>query len=464
MTSRCNSDSIGHLPKFLSLTAELTVPRRSEPSDAPVSGGGLQKQQEASRLVSTSTSNDVDVAEVIDGLCSFIDRRVMPLQHSLHEYFENPRSYFGADGLEAVPVREARRTIRMEAAEAGYYTMFTPEILGGSGLSNRLYFACIDEMAKRYGPGEPAEPLTAEVIANWFSGPGHIWQHASTELSAKVLPALMAGEIHGTFALSEAEAGSDVFNMSTTAVRDGDEWIINGNKQWASWSATADFILVFAVTDNAARAARKGGISVFYVPTDTAGYQFDGPISILGDPGGREATISFDNVRVPETHRFGKEGDGLRMAFLTLTQTRLWLAARSCGEMEWALRTSVAYAKERKTFGVPIAEHGAIQIMIADCATDLFAARSLGLECATRADQGVDTRTETAIAKLFCVNAAMRVFDRAMQIHGGMGLANGTRLFDGWKTARISRITEGTDEIMRRTIAQSVLGPRGFTL
>lgn len=408
--------------------------------------------------------DDVDASEIIEGLCSFVDRHVMPLQRKLGEYFENPRRYFGEDGLEAEPVREARRAVRMASAEAGYYTMFTPEELGGSGLGNRLYFACVDELARRYGPGEPAEPLTGDVIANWFSGPGHLWLHASPELSEKVLPCLLAGETHGTFGLSEAEAGSDVWNVQTAAVRDGDEWVINGSKQWASWSATADFILVFAVTDSVARDARQGGITCFYVPTTTPGYQFDGPISIMGDPGGREATISFDNVRVPDSHRIGAESDGIRMAFLTLTQTRLWLAARSCGEMEWALRMSVDYAKQRKTFGKPISQHGAIQIMLADTAADLFAARSLGIECAARADQGLDVRTETAIAKLYCVNAACRVFDRAIQIHGGMGIANGMRLFDGWKTARISRITEGTDEIMRRTIAMSVLSDRGFRL
>jgi acyl-CoA dehydrogenase len=400
---------------------------------------------------------DAERQEVIDGLISFVERYVQPLQSGLSEFWADPRRYFGADGTEAPEVVAARRSVRQASASAGYYTMFTPPELGGVGLGHRLYFEVIETINHRYGPGQPAEQLAADVIANWFTGPGPIWLHASPALRSAMLPDLNAGAVHGCFALSEAEAGSDVWGIQTTAQPDGDGWVITGSKQWASWSSHADFALVFAVTDPAARAARKGGITCFCVPADTPGYQFQSVIPIFGEPGGREGILSLTEVRVPDTHRIGPLGQGLTMAFLTLTRTRLWMAAQSSGQGRWALDRGVAYAAHRRTFGKAIAEHQSVQDLLADSAVDLAAVRAMALDCADKADRGFDVRAETAMCKLFATNAAFRVFDRMIQVHGGIGVASELRLVDGWKLARLGRITEGSDEIMRRTIVKELL-------
>jgi acyl-CoA dehydrogenase len=400
---------------------------------------------------------DDERREVIDGLISFVERYVQPLQSELSEFWAEPRRYFGADGREASEVIAARRSVREAAARAGYYTMFTPPELGGAGLGHRLYFEVIEMLGHRYGPGQPAEQLAADVIANWFTGPGPVWLHASDELRARMLPGLNAGTTHGCFALSEAEAGSDVWGIQTAARRDGDGWVINGSKQWASWSSHADFALVFAVTDPSSRASRKGGITCFCVPCDTPGYQFESVIRIFGEPGGREGTLSLTDVRVPDAYRIGQPGQGLAMAFLTLTRTRLWMAAQSSGQGRWALDQGLAYARRRRTFGRAIADYQAVQDLLVDSAVDLAAARAMALECADKADRGLDVRGETAMCKLFATNAAFRVYDRMIQVHGGVGVASELRLVDGWKLARLGRITEGSDEIMRRTIIRELL-------
>lgn len=394
---------------------------------------------------------------ILDGLFTFIERKVVPVQKELQAYFEDSRLYFDESGHEAKAVADARKQVRIDAAEAGYYNLFTPTELGGSGLGKRFYVRVTEAVSRRYGPGEPREHLATGVIPNVFIGPGPIWLHAQEELRAQVLPALLAGEIRSSFGLSEPDAGTDNWGMRTTAVRDGDDWVINGQKQWTSWVAEADFLFVFAVTDRELRDARKGGITCFYVPTDTPGYELSSVIRLFNDPGGREGILSFTDCRVPDAWRIGEVGQGIKMAFETLTTTRLWLAARCLGEALWAYDKSLEYAKVRHTFGQPLGQHQSIQNLLADMAVDLYASHTMAMDCACRADEGLDVRTETALVKYQATNAATRVFDNAMQIHGGMGFASETLLTDGWRHARISRMTEGSDQMMQRSIAMQML-------
>jgi acyl-CoA dehydrogenase len=301
------------------------------------------------------------------------------------------------------------------------------------------------------------EHLATEVIPNAFMGPGPIWTQASEQLRGEVVSKLVAGEIRGAFGLTEPDAGTDNYNMRTNARRDGDNWIINGTKQWTSWAAESDFILVFAVTDPERQARRAGGITCFYVPTDTPGYTLVSNVHLFGDPGGRDGIESFDDMVIPDAWRIGPVDEGMRMAFLTLNTSRLWLAARLLGEAFWAFDKSVDYANTRRTFGKTIGEHQSIQNLLADMAVDLYSTHTMAMDCARRFDRGADVRTETAMVKYHAANAVGRVFDRAMQIHGGVGFANETYLFDGWKHARIARVTEGSDQMMQRTIAAQVL-------
>ena len=396
-------------------------------------------------------------AAILDGLFAFIERKVVPVQEKLRPYFEDSRLYFDESGHEADAVAQARKQVRIDSAEAGYYNLFTPTELGGSGLGKRFMVRVTEAISRRYGPGEPREHLATGVVPDIFVGPGPIWLQAQQQLRTELAPKLLSGEIRSSFALSEPDAGSDNWGMRTTARRDGDHWVINGQKQWTSWVKEADFLFVFAVTDTARRDRREGGITCFYVPTDTPGYQLSSVIRLFNDPGGREGILSFDEVRVPDAWRIGEVGEGFRAAFLTLGTTRLWLAARCLGEAFWAYDRCLEYAQVRRTFGKPIAEHQSIQNLLADMAVDLYSAHSMTMDCAARADAGQDVRTETALVKYHGTNAANRVFDNAIQIHGGMGFATETRLTDGWRFTRICRMTEGSDQIMQRSIAARML-------
>ena len=410
-------------------------------TDASVSDQELDKQE----------------GEIVRSLCDFIDQVVTPLQEKLAPIFSDQRRYFGDDGLEVAEVVDARRTVRTASAEAGIYNLFAPSSIGGGGKGFRPFFLCTEAIGERYGPGEPCAPLAQDALANVFSGPGPIWTQASPSLQEEVLPGLMSGELQGCFAMTESDAGSDVWMMQTRARREGDVWVIDGAKHWISWAGHADFVLLFAVTDPGAYEARKGGLSCFYVPTSTPGYTFAESDRIFGQIGGREGILLFNGVTVPDSYRIGEAGEGLKMAFLTLAWTRFWLSARHIGEAKWALRKAFDFTRTRTTFGQRLCDHETIQDILADCCVELFGARAMALECANRAERGMNVRTETAMLKLFAVNAASRVIDRAIQMQGHRGVRNVTRMFDAWATARTSRITEGGDEIMRRNIALDLL-------
>jgi acyl-CoA dehydrogenase len=395
-----------------------------------------------------------DAQLVVDGLLDFVQKDVVPREEALADILEDPRRLYIDDGRENQEVADTRRQVRIASAEAGYYQMFCPERIGGGGLPLRTSVLCWEALHHRYGPGER---LTYGVISHWASGPSVLWTEASDYLARDVRPHVVAGRLGGCFGMSEPEAGSDAWGMKTRAYRDGDTWSITGSKQWTSFAPTADYVLLFAVTNPEMVASRKGGITAFYVPMETEGVRVESVIKLFGEIGGREAILSFDDVRIPDAQRLGAEDDGFKLAMMGASQGRLYNSARSIGLARWALERSVEYAKSRHAGGHAIAEYQSIQNMLADSAVQIFAARSMTLETAARVDSGDDTRRELAMAKLFATNAAVDIFDRAMQVHGGMGLTNELRLHDGWKTARTIRIADGTDEILRRTIARELL-------
>jgi acyl-CoA dehydrogenase len=397
---------------------------------------------------------------VVAGLLQFAESESIPLEESLGPTFEDPRLRYSPSGKEVPEVTAARRSIRMRSAEAGYYSMFCPADMGGAELGEATSFLSWEALHHRYGPGER---LVYSSIAHWTSGPSKIWRAASERLQSEVLPSLMSGSLQGSFGMSEPDAGSDAWRMKTSARRQGDDWILNGSKQWTSYSPTADFVLTFAVTDPALVESRKGGITCFYVPTESEGFSVDGIIRLFGEIGGREGILSFSDVVVSDANRLGEVDRGFEIAMAGATQGRIYNTARSVGLSRWALERSVEYAKIRWASGKPIAEHQSIQNILADMAVDIYAAKTMGIDCARKAQAGEDIRRDAAMAKLFATNAATRSFDRAMQVHGGMGLTNEMRFYEGWKTARTIRIADGTDEILRRTIARELLkGDVGF--
>jgi acyl-CoA dehydrogenase len=391
---------------------------------------------------------------VVDGLLEFTRQAVVPIEDELAPLLHDPRQGFDESGRESPRIDEARRRVRAASADAGYYAMFCPPEIGGGGLGARLAFLCWEQLHLRYGPGER---LVYNTISHWASGPSAVWTKTSARVAAEVRPAVVSGRLQGCFGMSEPDAGSDAWRMKTRAERRGDTWVLNGSKQWTSFSPHADYVLAFAVTDPAMVEARKGGISCFYVPTAAPGFAVESVIRMFGEIGGREGILSFQDVVVPHDQLVGEPGRGFDLAMLGATQGRLYNIARSVGLSRWALEQTASYAKQRWAGGSPISEHQAIQFMLADMATEIYAARTMGLDCAARAQAGQDVRREAAMTKVFATNAAFQVFDRAIQVHGAMGLTNELRLHEGWKTTRAIRIADGTDETLRRTIARELL-------
>ena len=270
----------------------------------------------------------VDEKQLIRGLHEFIDREVMPLQAALGETFENPRLYYQEDGREAKEITEARREARMASARAGYYTMFCPKEFGGADLGIRLWFLCWESIFHRYGA--PTNQLPYFVLSHFTGGPHEVWQHASESLKGKIIPDLSAGKLQGCFGMSEPDAGSDAWMMRTAAVRDDGDWVINGSKQWTSWAPSADFVMVYAVTNKELAAERKRGITCFYVPTIAPGFRIESIIKLFGQLGGNEAVLSFTDVRVPDEYRVGEVDKGFALAMLGVsmdvwrTRAALW--------------------------------------------------------------------------------------------------------------------------------------------
>jgi acyl-CoA dehydrogenase len=277
-------------------------------------------------------------------------------------------------------------------------------------------------------------------------------------LRERFLPGLASGDKTLCFALSEPDAGSDVFAMMTQAVRDGDDWVITGTKQWITNGPYADHVMVFAVTDPQLAGQRRGGITGFLVDTAAAGFSVVSTIPIMGQLGAEIGILAFNGVRVPDRQRLGPVDAGLKVAMTGVNIGRLGLSATCIGLARWALEQAIGYARLRKTFGKPIGEHQAVQILLAESASDIYAAETMLMDCALKLERGERALIETSMVKLHCTEAANLVFDRCIQVHGGMGLTNELRLEEGYRFTRSMRIPDGTSEIQRRTIARELLG------
>jgi len=402
----------------------------------------------------SETSDELDL--VLTSLKRFIDSEVVPLEQANKALLFDERETYDESGRYVGAVLDLRREVRRRSYNAGFYTMFGSEALGGGGMG-AVAGARVQQMLWReYGPSRLL--IHTVVLPSPFTnGLTPVLEFLAEDLRPNYLPSIASGEKTLCFALSEPDAGSDVFSIRTRAVRDGDEWVISGTKQWITNSPYADYAMVFAITDPSAFAARKGGITGFFVDTRAKGFEVTGVIRVMGHLGGETGIVALDQVRVADSHRLGEPGNGLNVAMHGVNAGRLSMAGSCVGLAEWALGKAIDYAKTRKTFGKSIGEHQAIQMHLADCAMDIYAARCMTEDCARRVDSGEVPRKEISIVKAFSTEMAGRVLDRCMQIHGGMGLANETGLEDGYRHARLLRIPDGTSEIQRRTIARGLL-------
>ncbi|MEG2442389.1 MAG: acyl-CoA dehydrogenase family protein, partial [Acinetobacter sp.] len=257
----------------------------------------------------------------------------------------------------------------------------------------------------------------------------------------------------GCFCLTEPQAGSDAGALECKAVRDGDEWVLNGTKQFITTGKHAQVALVFAVTD---KTAGKKGISCFLVPSDTEGYIVSRIEEKMGQHCSDTATIVLENCRIPADHLLGAEGEGYKIALSNLESGRIGIAAQSVGMARAALDAAVEYANERKAFGVEIVQHQAVAFRLADMATQIEAARQLIFHAAALKDAGLPCLKEASMAKLFASTMAERVCSDAIQIHGGYGYVSDFPVERIYRDVRVSQIYEGASDIQRLVIAREV--------
>jgi len=411
------------------------------------------------------------VKGAVTGITQFIDSEVLPMERDLGDLLTDERKFFNEKGMAVPEALEARKTVRMKSAEAGFYGMFAPESVGGGGLGVRIMAFVEEAMYRKYGPGRPLITwakgfLSQPTIASFVDGPSHMLVPVSDTVRKEFLPSVSSGEKTVCFALSEANAGSDVWGVQTRARRDGDDWIINGSKQWITNSPYADYAVVFAVTDDNMAKERKGGISAFFVETDAQGYSFDGVLPVMGHTGGDCGGMTLDDVRVPADRLIGVENQGFQIAMFGISEGRTSISANCVGMCEYALDRSLEYSQQRMSFGQPISEYQAIQFMLADIAIDIYTMKYMVLQTAALIENAMATGRlpvkEISMCKAYAVEKTQDCYDKAIQIHGGMGLTNELTLNEGFRIARTLRIPDGTGEIQRRTIARQML--RGDTV
>ncbi|MFJ9645409.1 acyl-CoA dehydrogenase family protein [Streptomyces sp. NPDC101206] len=319
---------------------------------------------------------------------------------------------------------------------------------GGGDQPYEVYLQVLEELAAArltVGLGVSVHSLACHGLAGY----------GTKEQRAAHLPAMLGGGLLGAYCLSEPAAGSDAASLATKAVRDGDDWIINGTKAWITHGGVADFYTVLARTGGEG----PKGITAFLVPGDAEGLSAAVPEKKMGMKGSPTAQLHFDGVRVPDARRIGEEGQGFTIALAALDAGRLGIAACAIGIAQAALEESLAYAQGRTQFGRPIADFQGLRFMLADMATRIEAGRSLYLAAARLRDAGKPFSRQAAMAKLFCTDAAMAVTTDAVQILGGYGYTQDFPVERLMREAKVLQIVEGTNQIQRMVIARHLAGP-----
>jgi alkylation response protein AidB-like acyl-CoA dehydrogenase len=335
-----------------------------------------------------------------------------------------------------------------ELAALGVWGMVVPEEWGGPGLDYVALAIAIEEIAAGDGATSTIMSVQNSLVC------GILNKYGSDAQKERWLRGAATGDILGCFCLTEPHVGSDAAAIKTRAVKDGDAWVLNGVKQFITSGKHAKIAIVFAVTDPAA--GRKG-ISCFCVPTDTKGYVVARIEEKLGQSPSDTAQILFEDCRVPADCLLGAEGEGYKIALSNLEAGRIGIAAQSVGMARSALEAAVAYAKERETFGKPIAEHQAVAFRLADMATKIEVARQMVWHAAALRSAGEPCLKEASMAKLFASEMAEQVCSDAIQIHGGYGYVSDFPVERIYRDVRVCQIYEGASDIQRLVIARAVI-------
>ncbi|MGH3457612.1 acyl-CoA dehydrogenase family protein [Aeromicrobium sp.] len=372
----------------------------------------------AERLMPTEESQDL-----IDLTRTIVDKELRPNVDEAEATATFPRGVFhtlGRSGLLSLPY---------------------PDEFGGGGQTYEVYLQVLEEIASAWASVGVGVGVHALSCFGLFTA-------GTDEQKKKWLPEMLSGDLLGAYCLSESHAGSDPAAMRTKAVRDGNDYVIRGQKAWTTHGGQADFYKVMAQT--------PGGISCFLVPADTPGLSADTPEQKMGLMGSTTATMVFEDVRVPAERRLGEEGQGLKIALAGLDAGRLGISAVATGLAQGALDVAVAYAKDRETFGKPVIEHQGLAFLLADMAAAVESARATYLAAARRKDAGRPYGREASIAKLVSTDNAMRVTTDAVQVLGGAGYTRDFPAERYMREAKVMQIFEGTNQIQRLVISRAL--------
>jgi butyryl-CoA dehydrogenase len=333
--------------------------------------------------------------------------------------------------------------------ELGLMGIAVPERWGGAGADAVSYVVALEEIARACA----SHAVIMSVNNSLYGDP--VLQFGTDAQRARFLQPVASGHALGCFALTEPQAGSDASNQATTARRDGDHYVITGRKLFITNGREASFALVFTQTD---REKAHRGITAFVVEKGTPGFTVSKTEDKLGIRASDTAELVFEECRVPAAHRIGEEGRGFRVALSAIDGGRIGIGTQAVGIATGAYERAVAYARERKAFGVPIGQHQMVQWMLADMATAIEGGRLLCLRAATLKDRGAPFTKQAAMAKLFCAEMAMKVTTDAIQVHGGYGFIKDYEVERCFRDAKITQLYEGTSQIQKLVIAREVLG------
>ena len=338
--------------------------------------------------------------------------------------------------------------IMQQLGELGFLGILVDEKYGGAGLGYTEYAIIFEEIAKV----DPSVSLS--VAAHNGLCTNHIYLFASEELKQKYLPNLTSGKVIGAWGLTEPGSGSDSVAMQTTAIKDGEFYILNGSKNFITHGATAETVVVLAVTD---KSKGKKGISAFIVEKGTPGFTSSKKENKLGMRASETTQLVFENCKIPSSNIIGNEGEGFSQAMKVLDGGRISIAALSVGLAQGCLDASISYSKERKQFGKPIADFQAIQFKLSEMATEIEAARLMTFKAASLKDENMPLGDSAAKAKLFASEIATKAANEAVQIFGGYGFTKDYPVEKFYRDVKLLTIGEGTSEVQRIVIARNLL-------
>jgi acyl-CoA dehydrogenase len=397
------------------------------------------------------TDDDVDLDELTEGLRGFLRSEVVPRNQALDG--NGAVSEYGAGGRFRDDVLKAAAEVRQASAEAGFFTVLAPVEVGGAGLGFEALYRVWETIFEFCGS---EYYLGHQAVSHWSRGPSHLYRHVDQGFRDELLPELNSGKQTTCFMMSEPDAGSDIWNMRTTATKVDGGWVLNGMKQWSTNSPYADWGIVFAVSDREAFRQHSRGLTGFVIDMKTPGLTVDSVISMFGHSGGDEGIISFTDAFVPDRQLIGEPGEGLAHAMSGVSTGRMYNSGRAVGLARWAVGKALAYAEERTTFGQRLIENQAISFPLATAAMEIHAARVMGLDTARRLDRGENVRREVSMCKAFSTEMAVRAIDHAMQVHGAMGFTNEVHLAQAWQAMRRTCVADGSSEMMRMQIVKAL--------